>query len=119
MSGIVKRLGDWARLNAPLLRQKGFLVEENIPLPGSNLPPWKANIGLVYNNIIVTYTVWERTILQIELIVMNAKTKQTLVMNDATVGNAEVVDRDLQDIVNKLIDSTYSNMKPDPKLVIT
>jgi len=118
MSGIVKRLGDWAHVNAPLLRQKGFLVEENIPMPDSNIA-WKASIGLVYNDIIATYTVWERDVLQTELIVMNAKTAQTLVMNDATVDNPDVVDRDLRDVVDRLIDNSYSNMKPDPKLVIT
>jgi hypothetical protein len=118
MSGIVHKLESWLRENSHALRQKGIIVEERVPSPGANVP-LKANVGLVHDGIVVSYTVWDRDKLQTELIVLNATTGQTIVMEDRIVDDIEVVNTDLRDITSKLINHTYLTMKPDPKLVIT
>jgi hypothetical protein len=118
MKSIVKQLDAWVRRNAADLVRKGILVEyQNPPLYAD--VPWKAHVGLSRDEIVASYTVWERGPLQTELIVLNAKTKQTIVTTDKNVESAEVVDADLDDLVAKLTARTFVNMKPDPKLMIT
>jgi hypothetical protein len=81
--------------------------------------PWKAHVGLSYEGIVASYTVWEGDTQQTELIVLNAKTKQTIVMIDKSVESPEVVDADLNELVTNLTNRAFVNMKPDPKLAIT
>lgn len=77
--------------------------------------PWKSGLGFIHNDIVVDYTVWERTIFQTSLIVLNGLSKKTLVSDDNEPSDSSVVHGDLDDIVRKLIDGTFANMKPDPK----
>jgi hypothetical protein len=106
MTSIVKELSVWTMNNAQELRDNGVEIRANIPDPGSNVP-WKASIGIIYGSIVVSYTVWERTILQTELLVLNSITKKTIVMEDRTPSGAEIVHSDLDDVVKKLMDHTF------------
>jgi hypothetical protein len=106
MTSIVKELSVWTVKNAQKLRDNGVEVRANIPDPGSNVP-WKASIGMTYASIIVSYTVWERTILQTELLVLNSITKKTIVMEDRTPSRAEAVHADLDDVVTRLMDNAF------------
>jgi hypothetical protein len=84
MSSIVAELADWTKANAVALTSRGVQVTEKFPEPNSAYP-WKAGIGLVYKEIIVSFTVWERSIFQTELIIMNASTRKTIVVDDKTL----------------------------------
>lgn len=92
-------------------------MTEGLPQPGSNYA-WKASIALGYDGILVSYTVWERSDLQTELIVMNALTEKTIRMDDQNPVDPRVVHVDLDLVVGKLLDGTYKKMAPDPKLII-
>jgi hypothetical protein len=116
MSSIVKELADWTRASAAMLASRGVQVTEKPPVPSY---PWKAGVWLVYNDILISFTVWERTRFQSELIVMNAKTGKTLVMDDKTPSDATLIRVDLDAVVQRLLDGSYRNAKPDPKLVIS
>src|SRR5271156_3547799 len=105
MKSIVKQLEAWVRTNAANLRLKGIRVEDQNPLLHS--VPWKAHVGLSYEGIVASYTVWERDALLTELIVLNAKTKQTIVMIDKSVESPEAVDADLNELVNNLTNRTF------------
>jgi hypothetical protein len=115
---IVDELRSWTKNNSAKLRENHIQLIEKIPEPGSNLP-WKASVGLIHNGIVVSYTVWERTRLQTQLIVFNATTKKTIDVNDSEPQDAHVVWVDLDGVVKRLLDGSYKRMNPDPKLVIT
>lgn len=106
MPSIVNQLSIWTTNNAAKLRDKGVELIENIPGPGSN-HPWKANIGLIYGGFAVSYTVWERTIFQTELLVVDGLNRKTIVMEDREPATAEVVHADLNDVVRKLLDNAF------------
>ena len=109
LNGIVSQLASWTREHASKLRQKGIQVEERFP-DNASADSWKATIGLVFNDIAVTYTVWERTVLQTSLIVFNSKTKQTVFFKDSEPETPGVVDTDLDDVVKQLVSGEYSKM---------
>ncbi len=101
-----------------MLRENGVDLVKRFPEPGSNLG-WKASIGLAYNGIVVSYTVWEKTKYQTELLVMNSEENKTIVMNDNSPQSTEQVHADLDVVVQWLLDGRYKAMNPDPKLTIT
>ncbi|HEY4211861.1 MAG TPA: hypothetical protein VGM84_10305 [Steroidobacteraceae bacterium] len=108
-TGIVSQLASWIREHAADLRQQGIQIEERIPDQASP-SPWKASVGLIFNDIVVTYTVWERTILQTSLIVFNANTRRTVFFKDSEPETPGVVNPDLDDVVKKLASGEYSKM---------
>jgi hypothetical protein len=118
MTSIVDELRNWARNNSTMLRERAVQLTERFPEPNSEAF-WKAGIGLKHGDILVSYTVWERTILQTTLIVMNTATKKTIVVEDANPEGAEQVNIDLDIVTKKLLDDSYAKMEPDPKLIIT
>lgn len=118
MTSLVEQLTIWVTNNSQTLCGSGFQIIQKIPLPGSDLA-WKASIGLIHDEILVSYTVWDKSILRTELIVMNALTEETIVMEDKSASDPNAVHFDLDGVVRKLKDSSYKNMKPDPKLIIT
>jgi hypothetical protein len=71
MNSIVKELRDWTTTNAAMLARSGVQVTEKPPEPGST-HPWKASVALVFDEVIVSFSVWERTLFQSELIVSSA-----------------------------------------------
>lgn len=118
MNSIVEQLSIWAKNNSQNLEKRGFQVIEKFPTPDS-ASTWKASIGLIYEGVLVSYTVWERSSLQTELIVMNALTERTILMDDKNPDDPGIVHSDLDAAVRNLLDNTYKNMTPDPKLTIT
>ena len=117
MSSIVAELADWTKANAAALTSRGVQVTEKFPEPSSAYP-WKAGIGLVYKEIIVSFTVWERSIFQTELIIMNGSTRKTIVMDDKTPSDVALMRADLDRVVQRLLSDFYHEASPDPKLVI-
>jgi hypothetical protein len=107
--GIVSELASWTRQHAAALKEKGIQLEEHFPESASPFP-WKATVGLVFADIVVTYTVWERTIFQTSLIVFNSKTKRTVFFTDSEPQTPGVVDTDLDNVVAKLASGEYSRM---------
>jgi hypothetical protein len=118
MTSIVAQLSNWAKSNSAMLVSRGVQLTEKFPEPNST-HPWKASIALVYREIIVSYTVWERTAFQTELIIMNASTGKTIVMDEKMPDDASVIQTDLDEVVRKLLDDFYRGISPDPKLVIS
>jgi hypothetical protein len=107
--GIVSRLAAWVQAHASQLKQQGIELEEDFPGIDATLQG-KATIGLVFNDIVVTYTVWELTIFQTSLIVFNAWTKRTVFFKDSEPGTPDAVDKDLAEVVEKLVSGEYSRM---------
>ena len=118
MSSIVAELADWTKANTVALTGRGVQVTEKFPEPNSAYP-WNASIGLIYKEIIVSFTVWERTIFQTELIIVNASTRKTIVMDDKTPSDVAVMRADLDRVVQRLLSDFYRDASPDPKLVIS
>jgi hypothetical protein len=118
MSSIVAELADWTKANAVALTSRGVQVTEKFPEPNSAYP-WKAGIGLVYKEIIVSFTVWERSIFQTELIIMNASTRKTIVVDDKTPSDVAHMRADLDSVVQRLLSDFYHEASPDPKLDIS
>jgi hypothetical protein len=118
MSSIVEELANWTKANAGSLARSGVQVTERPPEPNSE-HAWKASIALAYEDVIVSFTVWERSLFQSELIVMNAKTGQTLVMDEKTPSDGTLIRADLDAVVQRLLSGSYRAAKPDPKLVIS
>ena len=58
-------------------------------------------------NIFVSYTVWERTIFQTELIIVDGASGETLLSKDATPEKVEEVDEVLDSIVDGLVAGAY------------
>jgi hypothetical protein len=102
VTSIVKELSDWTNANAEELLRRGVQVIEKLPEPNST-HPWKAGIGLVHRDLLASFTVWELTIFQTELIIMNAKTGATLVVEDKTPSDAAHIRADLEALVERLL----------------
>jgi hypothetical protein len=117
-TSIVQQLADWAKQVSAKLAERGVQLTEKFPEPGS-LQPWKASVALAYDDVIVSYTVWERTRLQTELLVMNTLTGKTVVMKEGEPASPSVVSTELDSVVRNLLDGSYSRMNPDPKLTIS
>jgi hypothetical protein len=108
-TGIVSQLVCWTQGRSVELRGQGIQIEERFP-DKTSPSPWKATVGLVLDDIVVTYTVWERTTFQTSLIVFNSKTKRTVFFKDSEPDTPGVVDSDLDDVVKKLLSGEYSKM---------
>lgn len=118
MTSIVAELSNWVKANSSMLFSRGVQITEKFPAPGST-HPWKASIALVYGDLMVSYTVWERSALQTEMIIMRASTGQTLVMDEKMPNDAYAIHGDLDDVARKILDDFYRGVNPDPKLVIS
>jgi hypothetical protein len=75
-------------------------------------------LGWSIREIIVSFTVWERSIFQTELIIMNGSTRKTIVMDDKTPSDVALMRADLDRVVQRLLSDFYHEASPDPKLVI-
>ncbi len=118
MNSIISALVNWAKQNSVTLSGRGVRLTEKFPDQNST-HPWKASIALAYNGIVVSYTVWERTVFQTELIVMNTLTGKTIVMDEGTPNDPSTIDADLDQVAQKLLSGAYSRARPDPKLIIS
>jgi hypothetical protein len=105
-NSIVQQLAHWLSSRGPRLASAGVEFTNRIPEPSSSVP-WKGGVGLVKDDILVSFTVWERTIFQTELIIVDGASGETLVSKDATPENVEDIDEVLDSIVDGLIGGTY------------
>jgi hypothetical protein len=108
-TGLVSALHLWIDGHSAGLKQSGIEIETRFP-DHSSPAPWKASVEFVFNDILVTYTVWERTIFQTSLIVFNMKEKQTVFFKDAEPEAVDVIDAELADVVEKLTSGAYGKM---------
>ena len=118
MTSIVEQLAIWAKNNSQILRSRGVKVIDRFPQKGSS-DSWKGSVSLAYNEILISYTVWERSGLQTELIIMNALTRKTIEMVDKNPEAPWIVHADLDRVVTKLLGNAYREMESNPKLIIT
>lgn len=112
MISIIKQLETWISDNRQMLKEQEIKLTEKIPEAGSNIP-WKASIGLEYKAILVSYTVWERTRFQTELLVLNALNEKTVVMEDASPDDPSIIHADLDNVVKNLLSGSYRKMGED------
>ena len=103
---IVDQLAQWLTTRRANLVQAGIEITDRLPQASSNVP-WKGTIGLVKDDIFVSYTVWERTECQSELIVVDGKSGKTLRADDATPQHPVEIETILDAVVNDLIVGTY------------
>ena len=118
MNSIVKELADWTKANTAMLSGHGVLLTEKFP-DSNSACSWKASITMSYKAIAISFTVWERTIFQSELIIMNTNTGKTLVMDEATPTASTTILNDLDLVVQRLLSGFYDRANPDPKLIIS
>jgi hypothetical protein len=117
-TSIVQQLADWAKQVSAKLAECGVQLTKKFPEPGS-MHPWKASVALAYDGVIVSYTVWEQSRLQTELLVMNTLTGKTVVMEEGEPTNPSAVSTELDSAIRNLLDGSYRRMNPDPKLTIS
>jgi hypothetical protein len=103
---IVRQLANWLSSRGPRLASLGIETTNRIPESSSDIP-WKGTIGLAKDDILVSYTVWERTIFQTELIIVDGALGETLISEDATPKRVEEIDGVLDSVVNGLVEGTY------------
>jgi hypothetical protein len=106
IASIVKQLSHWVAQNREELVDKGIEVSDRTPEPSSNIP-WKGTVGLVKDDILVSYTVWERTIFQTELIVVDGKSGATLRSEDGNPRHPEDIEPVLNALVEDLLTQKY------------
>ena len=105
-SSIVRQLDQWLSAHLVDLVSNGIEVVDRLPQPPSTVP-WKASIGLCKNGILVSYTVWERSTFQTELIIVDGRSGATLQSEDGTPVDPEEIERVLNDVVGKIISGQY------------
>jgi hypothetical protein len=106
---IVEQLRGWLASRKPKLTLAGVDIVDRLPGPSSDVQ-WSGNIGLVKDNIFVSFTVWELTIFQTELIVVDGSSKKTLVSEDGTPKSADEIDSILDSVVNSLISGKFAQV---------
>lgn len=94
-----------------MLEEKRIKLIEKFPEAGSNMP-WKASIGLEYEEILVSYAVWEMTIFQTDLLVVNALSKKTVVMESASPEDPSIIHADLDDVVRGMLCGRFGKIEP-------
>lgn len=118
MNSIVKELAGWAKANAETLSSRGVRLTEKFP-DSNSACSWKSSITMSYKAIVISFTVWERTVFQTELIIMNKNTGKTLVMEEKTPTASNIILDDLDIVVTRLLGGFYDRANPDPKLIIS
>jgi hypothetical protein len=111
MGSIVDQLAHWLRIRRANLVQAGIEITDLLPQPSSNIP-WKGTVGLAKDDILVSYTVWERIEYQSELIIVDGKSGETIRCDDASPGHPEEIEAVLDAVVNDLVAGTYLHIKP-------
>ena len=106
---IVHQLRLWLETRRERLVRTGIEITDRVPQPSSNVP-WKATIGLVKDGVLVSFTVWERTELQTELIVVDGVSGKTLRSVDATPEHPSEIEAVLDIVVNDLITGSYRQL---------
>lgn len=107
---IVRELAAWVRQKSKYLAAHGVaIVESRFPRSGTDDVPWKAGIGLSCGDLVVSYTVWEQTLLFTELIVVNVKTKETIEIVDREVETPQAIHDELNRVVEDLIHNRYKS----------
>jgi hypothetical protein len=109
MASIVEELMLWTARNENFLAGNGIEISPRFPEPDSGVT-WKASIGFKSNDILASYTVWERTEFATELIVMSGHSGKTIVADDGNPTDVRVVHLDLDAFVNRLMDGSYLRM---------
>jgi hypothetical protein len=104
---IVQQLRTWAQKNKILLNREGVTLQTRFEEPDSEFH-WKGSIGLIKDDIFVSFTVWERTILQTELIVVNGSSGETIEAKDDTPANIYEIESVLNRVVQSLINKEYT-----------
>lgn len=110
-ASIVKQLTSWLAENREELVGQGVAVDDRIPQLFSNVT-WKATIGLIKDDIYVSYTVWERTVFQTELIVVDGQSGETLLSEDRSLERAEEIEPVLGAILRDLVTGKYRYLTP-------
>jgi len=102
MNSIVAELIAWTNKNESALREAGIRLTKNFPEEQSEFP-WKASLGFERNDLVASYTVWERNRLQTELIVVDGATGKTLLAEDKCPEGPRIVEIDLGNLVRVLL----------------
>ena len=108
---IIDQLVYWLATRRANLVQAGIEITDRLPQPSSNVA-WKGSIGLVKDDILVSYTVWERTVFQTSLIIVDGESGETLRSDDATPEHSEEIEAVLDAVVNDLVAGTYRRVYP-------
>ncbi|UTD29057.1 hypothetical protein [Bradyrhizobium sp. WD16] len=103
---IVDQLSQWLGTRRTNLVQSGIEITDRLPQLSSNVP-WKGTIGLAKDDIFVSFTVWERTAYQSELIIVDGQSGKTLRSDDATPQRPEEIEAVLDSVVNDLVAGIY------------
>ena len=105
-NSIVEQLRSWLSSRTPKLVSEGVEIIDRIPGPLSNIH-WSGTVGLVKNDIFVSFTVWGLTIFQTELIIVDGNSKETVLSKDGTPERVEEIDAILDEVVDGLISGKY------------
>jgi len=99
---IVRHLEEWLSSKRAILGNAGINVTEFFP-GADSAAPWKASIGLVKDDILVNYTVWEQTVFQTELLVVDGKSGNALLCEEVIVERADEIEPKLNRLIDDLI----------------
>jgi hypothetical protein len=105
MNSIIAELISWASKNECELRKNGIHLTKNFPEEQSKFP-WKASLGFEKNDLVASYTMWERNGLQTELIIVDGSAGRTLLTEDGNPESPGIVGIDLGNLVRMLLNPT-------------
>jgi len=108
-ASIVHQLGYWLEARRERLAQARIEVDDRLPRAFSNAP-WKGSIGLTKDNILVSFTVWELTTFQAELIVVDGNSQETLQSIDFSPQRPSKIESVLDEVVTKLAYGAYRRL---------
>lgn len=115
---LVSAFRKWIEENRDRLAAEAVSVTGKLPGREEN-EQTKGNVGLSKGHIIVSFTAWDRTPINQELIVYNTHVDKTVVMDDTEETSVESVIRNLDTVSNLLSCGAYDDLEPDRKLTIT
>ena len=104
---IVNQLAHWLATRRAKLDQAGVEIDARLPRSSTNDFPWKAGITLVKDDILVMFTVWERTVYETELMIEDGLARKTLRYKEATPQRPEEIRPTLDAVMDELIAGTY------------
>jgi hypothetical protein len=113
ITSIINQLKYWLEARRDHLVQAGVVITDRLPRQSSDVS-WKGTVGLVKDDIFVSFTVWERMGFQTELIIVDGSSGKTLQSDDATPGCFGEIETVLDSVVDNLISGNYRKQDRSP-----
>jgi hypothetical protein len=115
---IVAELRHWIDESRDRLASDAVLITDKLPTMKDNKQS-KGCVGLSRGHILISFTVWDRRPIPIELLVYNTHIDKTVIMKDYELQSIKDVLDEINEVARRLASGKYDDLEVDPGLSIS